>query len=150
MGQTFSDAPGRKPLVFLGVAVVFLILLAVVSFKFRPFKNSFNVEEVVLSQELDGARQPLQVGNNIPYGARQVCLWLKYSSAREDSYVEVSWYYEEDMVLSERVGVNTRDGVRAFYLLKEEGTPLPVGNYKVTVATASKQWSEIIFYIEKK
>lgn len=150
MDQAFKNGPGKRPLVFLGVTVILLILSAVISFKVRPFRSSFRVEEVLICQELDGSHQPLLVGNSIPYGARQVCLWLKYAFARDGSFLEVSWYYDKDMILSERVGLASKDGARAFYLLKEEGTPLPQGNYRVTVSTAAKQWSEISFHIDKK
>lgn len=150
MDQAFKNRLGERPLVFLGIAVVLLILSAVISFKARPFRSSFRVEEVLICQELDGSRQPLRVGNSISYGARQVCLWLKYASVQEYGYLNVSWHYEEDLILSERVGLASKDGERAFYLLKEEGTPLPQGNYRVAISTAAKQWSEISFNIYKK
>lgn len=150
MDQIFSNGSGKRPLLFLGIVIILLILLAVVSFKSGPFRSSFCVEEVVLSQELDGARRPLQVGNSIPFGARQVCLWIKYASAREGSYLNVSWYYENEMILSERIELTLKDGVRVFYLLKEEGIALPQGNYRVTVSAAATPQSEISFHIDKK
>ena len=96
--------------------------------------SSFKVDEALICQELDGNREPLLVGSSIPYGPSQICLWLKYSSARQGSHLEVSWYYGEDLVLSEPLKLMTKDGVRAFYLLREEGTSLPVGTYRVTVS----------------
>lgn len=148
MGRDSGNASGNRPLVFLGIAVILLILSVIISFKAGPFRSSFRVEEVLICQELDGSRQPLRIGNSIPYGVRQVCLWLKYMSAREASYLEVSWFYEKDVILSERVGLTAKDGVRAFYLLREEGDILPKGNYSVVVSTGSKKWSEISFHID--
>lgn len=150
MDQVFKSMSEKKSLVFLGITVVLLIFLATLSFKAGPFRSSFSVEEVLICQELDGSRKPLQIGNSIPSGVRQVCLWLKYSSAREGSYLEVSWFYENEMILSERVGLTAKDGVRAFYLLREAGDALPSGNYRVTVSTAAKKWSEVDFRIEQK
>lgn len=147
MDQGFRNVSGNRPLIFLGIAIILLFLSVIMSLKAGPFKSSFHVEEILICQELDGSRQPLRVGNSIPYGARQLCLWLKYVSAREGSYIEVSWFYEKEVILSERVGLTAKDGVRAFYLLREEGDVLPRGNYSVTVSTSSKQRSEISFHI---
>lgn len=149
MDQASSNVSGKGPLVFLGIVIILLILSAVISFRAGPLRSSFNVEEALICQELDGAHRPLKVGNSIPYGARQVCLWLKYTSAREGSYLEVSWYYENDLILSERVGLTVKDGERAFYLLQEEGSPLPAGNYAVVISTAARLRSEISFHIDK-
>jgi hypothetical protein len=44
----------------------------------------------------------------------------------------------------------TKDGIRVFYLLREEGTPLPVGSYRVTVSTPAKVWSDINFEIVRR
>lgn len=150
MNKAFISVSGKRPLVFLGIAIVLLAFLAILSFNAGPFRSSFNVEEVVVCQELDGSRQPLRIGNNIPSGVRQVCLWLKYSSAREGSYLEISWFYEEEMILSEMVRLTAKNGSRAFYLLREAGDALQEGNYKVAVTTAAKKWSEIAFRIERQ
>lgn len=149
MNQPFKNMSEKSSLFFLGAIVVLLIFLAILSFKAGPFRSSFSVDEVLISQELDGSRKPIRIGNRIPSGVRQVCLWLKYSSAREGSYLEVSWFYQDEMVLSERVGLTAKDGVRAFYLLRDSGDALPTGDYKVTVSTAAKKWSETDFRIEQ-
>lgn len=149
MNQPFKSMPEKRSLIFLGITVVLLIFLAILSVKAEPFRSSFSVDEVIISQELDGSRKPTRIGNIIPSGVRQVCLWLEYSSAREGSYLEVSWLYQNEIVLSERVGLTAKDGVRAFYLLKDSGDALPIGNYSVTVSTAAKKWSEINFSIEQ-
>ena len=150
MGRVLNIESGKRPLVLLGFVVVLLILSVILSFKFGPFKSSFRVEEALICQELDGSRQPLRVGNNIPYGVRQVCLWLKYVSAREGAHLDVSWYYEKDQVLSEKIGLTVVDGVRAVYLLREEGDALPSGNYGVTISASGRVCAEIDFCIEKK
>ena len=140
----------KRPLVLLGFSVILLLLLVTWSLKVGPFSSFFKVEEAVICQELGDNREPLLVSNSIPYGPSQICLWLKYSSAREGSHLEVSWYYGNELVLSEPLKLMTKDGVRAFYLLREEGTPLPGGSYRVTVSTPAKVWSDIKFEIARR
>ncbi len=140
----------KRPLIFLGFSVILLLLLVTWSLKVGPFGSSFRVEQALICQELNDNRNPLYVSNSIPYGSRQICLWLQYSSAREGSHLEVSWYYGKDLVLSEPLKLMTKNGVRAFYLLREEGTPLPVGSYRVTVSTPDKVWSDIKFEVVRR
>lgn len=144
------DKSAKRPLVLLGLSVLLLLLLVTWSLKIGPFSSFFKVEEAVICQELGDNREPLLIGNSIPYGPSQICLWLKYSFAREGSHLEVSWYYGNELVLSEPLKLMTKDGVRAFYLLREEGTPLPVGSYKVTVSTPAKLWTDIKFEIVRR
>lgn len=144
------DKSAKRPLVLLGLSVILLLLLVTWSLKVGPFSSFFKVEEAVICQELGEDREPLLIGNIIPYGPSQICLWLKYSSAREGSHLEVSWYYGNELVLSEPLKLMTKDGVRAFYLLREEGTPLPIGSYRVNVSTPAKVWSDIKFEIVRR
>ncbi|MEA5034399.1 hypothetical protein [Cloacibacillus evryensis] len=112
--------------------------------------SSFRIDKAVVCVELDRDRLPHKVMNTIQYGTRQVCLWFQYSSAPEGNHLEVSWYYGKDIVLSEPLKLMTKDGVRAFYLLREEGTPLPVGKYRVTISSPTKRLSELEFEIIRK
>ena len=150
MKSSNSDNNAKRPLILLGCSVILLLLLVTWSLKIGPFSSFFKVEEALICQELGGNREPLLVGNSIPYGPSQICLWLKYSSAREGSHLEVSWYYGNELVLSEPLKLIAKDGVRAFYLLREEGTPLPVGKYRVTVSTPAKVWTDIKFEITRR
>ena len=145
-----NNKSAKRPLLLLAFSVVFLLLLVTWSLKVGPLLSSFKVDEALICQELDGNREPLLVGSSIPYGPSQICLWLKYSSARQGSHLEVSWYYGEDLVLSEPLKLMTKDGVRAFYLLREEGTSLPVGTYRVTVSAPDKVWADIKFEIVRR
>ncbi|MDD4160448.1 MAG: hypothetical protein PHO18_05825 [Synergistaceae bacterium] len=145
-----TDKSAKSPLVLLGLSVILLLLLVTWSLKVGPFSGFFKVEEAVICQELGDNREPLLISNSIPYGSSQICLWLKYSSAREGSHLEVSWYYGDELVLLEPLKLMTKNGVRAFYLLREEGTPLPVGAYRVKVSTPAKVWSDIKFEIVRR
>lgn len=141
---------GSKPLIFLGALVVLLIVLSAWSLRGGSFGESFRIDKTVVCQELDDNRQPVKAQQDIPYGSRQICLWFKYSSASEGSHVQVSWLYGKDLVLTESLKLMTKDGTRAFYLLREDGTPLPVGSYTATVSTPARKWSEIKFNVVRR
>ena len=150
MDQNYQDSYGKRPLILLGVAVIILVALIVVSLKSGLLGSTFRIDKAVVCVELDRNRLPHKVMNTIQYGTRQVCLWFQYSSASEGNHLEVSWYYGKDLVLSEPLKLMTKDGVRAFYLLREEGTPLPVGKYRVTISSPTKRLSELDFEIIRK
>ena len=141
---------GSKPLIFLGALVVLLIVLSAWSLRGGSFGESFRIDKTVVCQELDDNRQPVKAQRDISYGSRQICLWFKYSSASEGSHVQVSWLYGKDLVLTESLKLMTKDGTRAFYLLREDGTPLPVGSYTATVSTPARKWSEIKFNVVRR
>lgn len=144
------DTSGTRPLVFLGLSVIILLLLSAWSLKGGFLGASFRIERAVICRELSGDRQPVGIGSSIPYGSRQICLWFSYSSASEGSRITVSWYYGKELVLSESFKLMAENGERAFYLLREEGTPLPVGAYRVTVSTPTKTLSEIKFSVVRR
>ena len=75
---------------------------------------------------------------------------VQYSSAPEGNHLEISWYYEDEKVLSESLKLMTKDGMRAFYLLQEEGTPLPAGIDIRIVSSATKVLSSLDFEIIRK
>ena len=131
----------------LGAAVVVLVILSVVSLRTGLLGNSFSIDDAVVCIELDANRLPHKIRETIQYGVRQVCLWFKYSSAHEGSHLEISWYYENEKVLAESLKLMTKDGMRAFYLLQEEGTPLPEGKYRVDISTATRVLSSLNFEI---
>ena len=141
---------GKRPLIILGSAVILLLLLSAWSLKADLFTDGFHIDKSVICLELDENRKPLHISSKIQYGSRQICLWFQYSKANEGNHLDITWYYGKDKVLTEQLKLMTADGVKAFYLLREEGTPLPVGSYKVVISTPVKTLSEIKFDIVRR
>lgn len=149
MSQNSSDV-SKKPLIVLGVVVIVLILLCVVSFKRGIIGRAFKIEKAVVCVELDSDKRPRKIRDVMTYGTKQACLWFNYSSASEGNRLEVEWYYNDSLVLSDPVKLMTKDGVRAFYLLHEGGTPLPAGKYTVKIIAPTKELCSVNFKIVKK
>lgn len=141
---------GKRPLLILGVSVAVMLLFIAAGFAVWSAGYSFDINKALVCRELDDNRKPLHITETFPYGTRQICLWLDYSSARSGSRLDISWYHEGAPILSESVKLVSRDGVRAFYLLKEQGAELPSGDYRVTISTPSKVWSDINFKVSNK
>lgn len=141
---------GNRPLILLGAAVVILAALVAVSLKAGLLGGQFKIDKAVVCVELDRERRPNKVMEKIPYGTRQVCLWFKYSNAPEGNHIDISWYYGKDLFQSESLKLMTKNGERAFYLLREAGTPLPIGKYRVTISSPTKKLSDLQFEIARK
>lgn len=144
-----SDKSTRILFVVLAISIVFILLLCVWSLKYDFFGNALRIEKSLVCIELGDNREPISVSNNIPYGARQVCLWFRYASAQVESHLKISWYFNKDLILSEQLKLVDKEGIKAFYLLKEAGAPLSAGSYRVVISTPTKTLSEIPFIVNK-
>ena len=150
MNQVKSNGFGRSPLLLLGAAVVVLALLIVMYFRSDFWGNSFSINDAKICIELDRSRIPSKVSETIQYGTRQICLWFKYSSAPEGTLVQISWYYNDSLVLTESLKLIASDGERAFYLLQEDGSALPVGDYRVVISSSTEELKDLKFVIIPK
>lgn len=124
---------GRK-LIALGISVLALMLLTSWSFRTGSvIAGSFQVDDILICEELSGDMRPLPVSGDFSDGLRQICLWFSYSHAREGDVVELSWRYKDEPVQRESFRLTKQSGMRAFYLLRDDGSSLPAGEYTVTL-----------------
>jgi hypothetical protein len=91
----------------------------------------FQLDEIQICEELDGDLKPINIERNLPGETQQVCLWFRYSKAGDGDSLEISWYLDEKLIQRENVLLSDPDGIKAFYLLKEDGSPLNMGFYSV-------------------
>ena len=153
MAHNGESISGKKPLIVLGSIVIILLLLVAWSLsKIGAFGESFRVEKAVICSELDPDRKPADTDskqNTILYGTRQVCLWFQYAGAQQGDNVKITWYSGGKSVFSEPVTLMSAAGTRSFYFIKEDGSMLPAGDYRVTITTTAQKRSEIKFSIVK-
>ena len=119
-------------LIMLGVSTVALMFF--ISWSFRAdnmIAGSFRLEDIQICEELDEDMKPLNAGKSAQEGIKQVCLWFSYSSAREGDSLEINWAFENQTIQRDVFRIVSVEGVRAFYLLMEDGSPLPAGSYSV-------------------
>jgi len=128
------------PITLLGVLVV--LFMACVSWSFRQsnfIAGSFRIEEVQICEELDDTLRPVNVDKNMPSDSQQICVWFSYSRARRGDSIEISWYHEENVIQRELLRLSDSKGVKAFYLLREDGSPLESGFYSVHISCNGRE-----------
>ena len=122
------------PIIFLGVLVLVLVFCVSWSFRMSDFiAGSFRLDEVQICEELDENLQPINLDRNMPSDSTQVCIWFSYSNARRGDLIEIIWYRNENIIQREITRLVDPRGVKAFYLLREDGSPLESGFYTVQI-----------------
>jgi hypothetical protein len=125
---------GIPSLVTVGILV--LILMGCLAWSFRTgdvIAGTFQLDEVQICEELDDFLQPVNASRNLPGGAQQACLWFRYSKARDGDSLEISWRLDERVIQKETFRLSEPRGMRAFYLLKEDGSALDAGFYTILI-----------------
>jgi hypothetical protein len=131
------------PLILVGLLVLALVALVSWSLGKSDFASgSFKMRDVRICEELDENLNPVSADGNISSESQQVCLWFDYSGARRGDAIEISWYRGEKMIQRETVRLSAPEDVRAFYLLKDDGSPLDPGVYSVTISRNGKDMYE--------
>lgn len=142
--MTGDKRKNAEPIVLLGVCV--LLLLLCVSWSFRRYDfiaGSFRIDEVQVCEELNEGLMPVSSDKNMPSDTQQACLWFSYSKARRGDSLEIEWYLNERMIQREIIRVSETKGVRAFYLLREDGSSLDPGFYSVNISCNGRgKWME--------
>lgn len=67
----------------------------------RTADSSFQLENMVLCDEVDEKMRPLHTGTQFMSGIRQLCLCFDYSLASKRSDIRIKWYYGDHLVYSE-------------------------------------------------
>lgn len=127
-------------LVFLGLFIFLLMLF--ISWSFRAdnmFAGSFRLEDIQICEDLDEDMKPLNVVRSVPDDTKQICLWFSYSRAREGDSLEITWNFGNQTIQKDVLRVARPNGVRAFYLLKEDGSSLPAGQYSVAICCNGRE-----------
>ena len=131
-------------LVLVGLMV--LALMAGISWSSRSnniIAGSFTIDEIQICEELDGELKPIGVARNMPAGSPQACLRFVYSRGRRGDSVDITWYLNERIIQSETIRLTEARGTRAFYLIREDASPLDTGFYSVSISCNGREkWME--------
>ncbi|MDR3253962.1 MAG: hypothetical protein LBT31_00145 [Synergistaceae bacterium] len=123
-----------KKLLLLAVMIIFLMFFLFWSFRADDvIAGSFRLGDIQICEELDDKMMPMNAGTTLPGSAKQVCLWFDYSKARVGDSLEIIWKFDARRIQKDSFRLSESGGVRAFYLLKEDGSELPPGAYAVTI-----------------
>lgn len=137
-----------RALLMLGALAVVLMLLTSWSFRAgNVIAGSFRVDDMMICEELSGDLRPLPLAAGLTEGLSQVCFWFEFSRAREGDVLEIVWKFDGETIHRESFRLAETDGGRAFYLLREDGSPLPAGEYDVTLFCNGRERASEVFRI---
>jgi hypothetical protein len=127
-------------LILLALVVVALISASSLSFRANGIvAGSLKLDDIQICEELDDKMKPVNIEDVLPVGVKQACLWLSYSRAREGDSIEVLWKHEESPIYEHSYRLFAKKGVRAFYLMRDDGETLRSGLYSVSVLCNGKK-----------
>jgi hypothetical protein len=136
-------------LLLLGFFVVALMVFLSLSFRAdNVIAAAFRLDDVQICEELDDDMKPVKTVNILPGGAKQACLWFEYSRAREGDSLEVIWSYENRRIQRDAYRLSDPKGARAFYLMKDDGSILPGGDYSVAISCNGRERGTARFSVE--
>lgn len=107
------------------------------------------VGDLVLCEALDEINHPVNTGSEFKWGTRSVCLLFDYKTFQKDTRLYVRWQHEGLTLAEEEVILADESGSCAFYLMKEDGAPLPIGDYSVVVESMGQVLSKAFFVVTR-
>lgn len=134
----------QKVSVFL-IAVVLILLVSVLWSlnKVGGYVGTLNVSRAFVCSEIDSSSMPVPVSSKLNYGQNQLCIWFKYEHAGKDDKVKITCCRDKEEIIRQQIALAPKEGVRAFYLVKEDGNSLPAGKYSVVISNAVKVWKTV-------
>lgn len=130
---------GRFFFVAILVLSVPLVALIVWQHAHRSLTGPVTITGAVVCRELDESSSPVGGGPLFKWGGRQVCLIFNYEAPRPGVSMDVVWSFQNQVIFRESIRIGDTGGVRAFFLLREDGSPLPVGEYDVCIASGGRE-----------
>ena len=138
----FFDSARDQEYSLIALGVFVLILMFFLSWSFRSgnvIAGSFQVDDIQICEDIDDNMKPVRRGVVLPGGVSRACLWFQYSKAREGDSLEIIWSHEDHTLQKDVFRIAKQSGVRAFYLMKEDRSPLPPGDYTVELICNGKK-----------
>lgn len=76
-----------------------------------------------------------------------MCLKFHYEAPRPGGILDVIWHFQSQVIFREYIRINDTGGIRAFFLLREDGSPLPVGEYAVVIESDGRERVRLPFSV---
>jgi hypothetical protein len=131
-------------IVVLSVPVVTLLLW---QRGHRFFAGPVEIDRAVVCSELDDSGRPVGEASVFQWGGRQVCMMFRYEAPRPGSVMDIVWRFQDRVIFRESLRIGETSGSKAFFLLREDGSPLPVGEYDVAIESDGKERCRIPFSV---
>ncbi len=124
---------GKFFVLFIFTSIAFFVLFFLwIGFHKGPLGAAW-VDRTVVCIDVDDAGVPYGVGDRFGYGVRQLCVLVNTVGGNGEDEIRFRWYFRDQIIYDEIQILDSVDKDRMFYLLQEDGTPLPIGSYFVQV-----------------
>lgn len=145
-----SNLPLKSGKAFALFSFSSILFFALFLFFLTGYKGSlgtFRVEDAFVCLDVDDSAVPWGVGDTFGYGVRQLCLLLDYAGGEGEDTARFQWYFKDQLVHEELQVLDSGKNCRMFYILREDGSPLPPGSYEVRVDVNGRIARRIPFYV---
>jgi len=140
----------RRTFLLLLSSGIFIVSTFALWTVFRTESTSFIFNRAVVCDEVDENYKPSGVASCFDYGTRQICLWFDYLTEYESCEILIYWYFRDSLVFRETVDISSTTGKKTFCLLREDGYPLPWGDYRVRIELNGRNLTTLNFSIENR
>jgi len=146
-----GSCTGKKPLIILIIIIIVLLLSVLWSVnKVGGYVGSVSIPKAYLCKEIQQNITPVPFTENLYPDQKQVCIWFEYERAKSGDKIKISCYKDKELISEQFATLTTKNGVRAFYLMRSDGTTLPLGKYRVVLSSSTKVWYEFAFEVVPK
>lgn len=138
---------GKFFALFVFSSVLFFALFFMWSIDHRGRLDTFSIQKSVICVNVDEKLSPRDVGEIFHFGVRQLCLWLQHDGACRGDKLRFLWYFKDQLVQQRSCVLSGKENYNLFYLMKSDGSSLPVGDYQVEVKLNNRFVSKAEFKV---
>ena len=78
-----------------------------------------------------------------------MCLKFHYEAPRPGSVMDIVWRFQNRVIFRESMRIGDTSGTKAFFLLREDGSPLPAGEYVVAIESDGIERRRVPFSVTR-
>jgi hypothetical protein len=114
--------------------------------QFAPTGEAW-IEAVDLGTNSRESFDPGQSATTFPTGTERVVVWYRWQGAEMGKRIDNRWSYQGNVVLEQGEVLEHPEGTAAWFLVSEDGGPLPDGDYQVELVEDGRAVTTIPFTV---
>jgi hypothetical protein len=114
--------------------------------QFAPSSDAW-IEAVDLGTNSLESFDPGQSATTFPTGTERVVVWYRWQGAELGKRIDNRWSYQGSVVLEQGEELEHTEGTAAWFLVSEDGGPLPDGDYQVELVEDGRAVTTIPFSV---
>ena len=114
--------------------------------RFAPAGEAW-IEAVDLGTNSLESFDPGQSATTFPASTERVVVWYRWQGAEIGKRIDNRWSYQGSVVLEQGEALQHAEGTAAWFLMSEDGGPLPEGDYQVELVEDGRAVTTIPFSV---